>query len=79
MYKAALLFPKLPPHYTSTPGISEGDVVTVVDIEDMIKKCCNKLSGSGAGFDRMKSNMSELLPAIKQVGNWSSGVQRRTP
>ena len=49
-------------------GAGEEDIVTLHDISDLIKKGCTGVEGEGAGFDRVKSHLEGLLPALQQVG-----------
>ncbi|XP_063689009.1 dynactin subunit 1-like isoform X4 [Bolinopsis microptera] len=48
-------------------GVAEDDIITVPDIEDIIKKGCNPVGTSGTGLDRIKAHTGSLLPSLQQM------------
>ncbi|KAL5270670.1 hypothetical protein ACHWQZ_G001387 [Mnemiopsis leidyi] len=48
-------------------GVAEDDIVTVPDIEDILKKGCNTVGTTGTGLDRVKSFTESLLPPLQQM------------
>ena len=48
-------------------GVAEDDIITVPDIEDIIKKGCNPVGTTGTGLDRIKAHTGSLLPPLQQM------------
>jgi hypothetical protein len=48
-------------------GVAEDDIITVPEIEDILKKGCNPVGSTGTGLDRIKSYTGSLLPPLQQM------------
>ena len=48
-------------------GVAEDDVITVPDIEDIIKKGCSTVGSTGVGIDRVKEFIASILPPLQTM------------